>query len=57
MIDQLGMCPSTLLADPMAVDGDTFRGYIDATAEAGFDAVSLWPFHLSMAGAGAADHV
>ncbi len=57
VIDQLGMCPSTLLADPMAVDGDTFRGYIDATAEAGFDAVSLWPFHLSMAGAGAADHV
>ena len=41
----------------MAVDGDSFRGYIDATAAAGFDSVSLWAFHLMFAGAGAVDAV
>ncbi|MEM7139898.1 MAG: sugar phosphate isomerase/epimerase [Actinomycetota bacterium] len=56
-IRTLGNCPSTLLPDPMAVDGDSFRGYIDATAAAGFDSVSLWSFHLLFAGDGAADHV
>ena len=49
-IDSLGNCPSTLLPDPMRVDDDSFRGYINATAEAGFDAVSLWAFHLMFAG-------
>ena len=49
-IDSLGNCPSTLLPDPMRVDADSFRGYINATAEAGFDSVSLWAFHLMFAG-------
>lgn len=53
-ISSLGNCPSTLLPDPMAVDGDSFRGYLDATAAAGFDAVSLWAFHMMFAGEGAA---
>ena len=41
----------------MTVDGDTFRASIDATAAAGFDAINLWPFHLILAGDGAADHL
>ncbi|MDW3218711.1 MAG: TIM barrel protein [Acidimicrobiales bacterium] len=49
-IASLGNCPSTLLADPMAIDGEKLRAYIDATASAGFDAVSLWAFHLLFAG-------
>ncbi len=49
-IDSLGNCPSTLLPDPMRVDGDSFRGYIEATAQAGFDELSLWAFHLMFAG-------
>ncbi len=56
-IDSLGNCPSTLLPDPMRVDADSFRGYIEATAEAGFDAVSLWAFHLMFAGPQAANVV
>lgn len=53
-ITSLGNCPSTLLADPMVVDGEKLRAYIDATAAAGFDAVSLWAFHLMFAGPDAA---
>ena len=56
-IDSLGNCPSTLLPDPMRVDADSFRGYITATAEAGFDSVSLWAFHLMFAGPQAANVV
>ena len=56
-ITSLGNCPSTLLADPMAIDGERFRSYIDATAAAGFDSVSLWAFHLMFAGEGSADVV
>ncbi|MEZ5244617.1 MAG: sugar phosphate isomerase/epimerase [Acidimicrobiales bacterium] len=52
-ITSLGNCPSTLLADIMSVDGDSFRDYLDATAVAGFDSVSLYPFHLMLAGDGA----
>lgn len=37
----------------MVIDGDSFRGYLDASAAAGFDAVSLWPFHMMFAGDGA----
>ncbi len=56
-ISSLGNCPSTLLADIMAIDGDAFRDYIDATAAAGYDSVSLYPFHLMFAGDGAAQVV
>lgn len=56
-ITTLGNCPSTLLPDPMVVDADSFRAYVDATAAAGFDALSLWPFHLLFAGEGAAEVV
>jgi sugar phosphate isomerase/epimerase len=56
-ITSLGNCPSTLLPDPMAVDADSFRAYVDATAEAGFDSVSLWAFHLMFAGPNSADVV
>ncbi|MFT5202114.1 MAG: sugar phosphate isomerase/epimerase [Candidatus Aldehydirespiratoraceae bacterium] len=56
-ITSLGNCPSTLLTDPMAIDGDKFRAYLDATQEAGFDAVSLWAFHVMFAGDGAAAYV
>ncbi|MDE0065896.1 MAG: sugar phosphate isomerase/epimerase [Acidimicrobiaceae bacterium] len=56
-IDSLGNCPSTLLPDPMRVDADSFRGYINATAQAGFDEVSLWAFHLMLAGPQAANVV
>ncbi|GJM37426.1 MAG: hypothetical protein DHS20C19_07930 [Acidimicrobiales bacterium] len=56
-ITSLGNCPSTLLADPMAVDGETFRAYIDATVSAGFESVSLWAFHLMFAGPDAASVV
>lgn len=52
-ITSLGNCPSTLLEDIMAVDADSFRDYLDATAAAGFDSVSLYPFHLMFAGDGA----
>ncbi len=53
-IDSLGNCPSTLLVDPMTVDADSLRAYVDATAEAGFDSVSLWAFHLMFAGSDSA---
>lgn len=53
----LGNCPATLLADPMVVDGESFRATIDATAEAGFDTISLWGFHLLLAGTGSVDVV
>ena len=56
-VTSLGNCPSTLLTDPMAVDGDKFRASLDATAGAGFDSVSLWAFHLGLAGEGAIDAV
>lgn len=56
-ITSLGNCPSTLLPDPMAIDAEAFRSYIDATANAGFDSVSLWAFHVMFAGDGAADVV
>ncbi|MEQ8839462.1 MAG: sugar phosphate isomerase/epimerase [Acidimicrobiales bacterium] len=56
-ITSLGNCPSTLLADIMAVDAESFRDYLDATVAAGFDAVSLYPFHLLFAGDGAVDAV
>ena len=52
-ITSLGNCPSTLLHDIMAVDGDSFRDYLAATAAAGFESVSLYPFHLVFAGDGA----
>jgi len=52
-ISSLGNCPSTLLADIMAVDAESFRDYLEATAAAGFDSVSLYPFHLLFAGDGA----
>lgn len=56
-ITSLGNCPSTLLDDIMRVDGDIFRDCLEATAAAGFDALSLYPFHLALAGDGAADAV
>jgi sugar phosphate isomerase/epimerase len=56
-VTSLGNCPSTLLQDIMAVDGDSFRDYLDATAAAGFDSVSLYPFHLMFAGGGAVQAV
>ena len=56
-IDSLGNCPSTLLPDPMRVDADSFRDYMNATAQAGFDEVSLWAFHLMFAGPQAANAV
>ena len=49
-IDSLGNCPSTLLPDPMSIDDDSLRAYVDATAAAGFDSMSLWAFHLKLAG-------
>jgi sugar phosphate isomerase/epimerase len=52
-ITSLGNCPATLLDDIMVVDGDSFRDCLDATAAAGFDSVSLYPFHLMFAGEGA----
>lgn len=56
-ITSLGNCPSTLLEDIMGVDADSFREYLDATAAAGFDSVSLYPFHLLFAGDGAVQSV
>jgi len=56
-ITSLGNCPSTLLHDIMTIDGDSFRDYLDATAAAGFDSVSLYPFHLMFAGDGATQAV
>ena len=56
-ITSLGNCPSTLLENIMAIDTETFRDYLDATAAAGFDSVSLYPFHLMFAGDGAAQAV
>lgn len=56
-ITSLGNCPSTLLEDIMSVDAESFREYLDATAAAGFDSVSLYPFHLLFAGDGAVQAV
>jgi sugar phosphate isomerase/epimerase len=56
-ITSLGNCPSTLLEDIMAIDGDSFRDYLDATTAAGFDSVSLYPFHLMFTGEGAAQAI
>jgi len=53
----LGICPSTLLADPFRIDGDILRGYLDASAAAGFDSLSLWGIHVTAAGDGAVQAV
>ncbi len=48
--EALGICGSTLLVDPMTIDGDVLRSYLDAAAGAGFESVSLWGFHIMFAG-------
>lgn len=53
----LGVCPSTLLEDPFEIDGDILRAYLDASAAAGFDSLSLWGFHVMAAGDGGVDAV
>jgi sugar phosphate isomerase/epimerase len=50
----LGMCPATLLPDPMQCDAAAFASCIEATADAGFEFVSLWPFHTAAIGLEAA---
>ena len=54
---RLGICASTLLADPFTIDGDILRSYLEASAAAGFDSLSLWGFHVMFAGDGAAPAV
>jgi len=45
---QLGMCPATLMTDPMAPTPQTVRGAFDAASAAGFADTSVWAWYLPL---------
>ena len=45
--DAVGMCPATLLTEPMTCDADGLRDIAQASAGAGFPTLSLWSFHAT----------
>ncbi len=47
LLDEIGLCPATLLADPMQCDRATFEALLDATAAAGDRTISLWALHTA----------
>lgn len=47
---RIGMCPSTLLADPLGADAAEITSALDAVAAAGFESVSWWALHDLMLG-------
>ena len=50
---ELGICPATLLADPMAAGPDDITAAAAAAVEAGFTEASVWSFQLhAFAGSG-----
>jgi len=49
-VDVLSNCAPTLLPDPMQLDAAALATSIDASREAGFDAVGLWGFHVMFGG-------
>jgi len=48
----VGLCPGILLTDPMHCDRAGFTEAVAATAEVGFDSVSLWAMHAQAVGLG-----
>jgi sugar phosphate isomerase/epimerase len=53
----VGLCPATLLPDPMRCDRATFEQLVPAVAEAGFRTVSLWPLHAREVGVDATESI
>lgn len=49
----LSNCAPTLLANPYEIDSVALRQAIDASRDAGFDAIGLWGFHVQFGGPGA----
>ena len=47
---RLGMCPATLLADPMGAGEADVRAAVEAAAGAGFTELSVWAFQLPWMG-------
>jgi sugar phosphate isomerase/epimerase len=45
--DAMGMCPATLLPDPMSCDAAGLRDIAQASAGAGFPTFSLWSFYAT----------
>jgi sugar phosphate isomerase/epimerase len=45
--DAVGMCPATLLPEPMTCDADGLREIAGASAGAGFPTFSLWSFYAT----------
>ena len=45
-IDVLSNCAPVLRADPYSLDNDALAESIEASQAAGFDALSLWGFHI-----------
>ena len=50
LLDEIGLCPATLLADPMAAGPDDLRAAAEAAAAAGDGALSLWAFQAQAYG-------
>lgn len=48
--DDIGLCPATLLVDPMQIDDARFEAAARAAAGAGFAALSLWSFWVTAYG-------
>lgn len=46
----VGMCVAALLPDPMVCDLESFAAIARATADAGFETISLWPMHARAVG-------
>ena len=51
-LSQLGVCTSTLRADPFSCTPDDLQSIITASGLAGFHTASLWRMHYEMAKAG-----
>lgn len=50
---QIGVCPATLLVDPMSASDDDVRAACEAAATAGYTSASVWAQHLAaVAGTG-----
>ncbi|MEM9464226.1 MAG: sugar phosphate isomerase/epimerase [Actinomycetota bacterium] len=49
-VTSLANCAPVLRADPYSLDNDALAASIDATRDAGFDAVGLWGFHVQFGG-------
>ncbi|MDH3706109.1 MAG: sugar phosphate isomerase/epimerase [Acidimicrobiia bacterium] len=50
---RVGICPATLVADPLRADDAEIGAALDAAAAAGFESVSWWALHQLILGEGA----